>query len=70
MARPAAVSPETIRTAVLAMLAEAGDTAPRSDARFRKIVSVRKLRARLGAGDPPRCHGISMRSRRKSCRRD
>ncbi|MBB5503207.1 DNA-binding protein [Paraburkholderia sp. MM5384-R2] len=52
MARPAAVSPETIRTTVLAMLAEAGDTAPTSDARFRRIVSVRKLRARLGAGDP------------------
>ncbi|MGF6788367.1 DNA-binding protein [Paraburkholderia sp. 35.1] len=52
MARPAAVTPETIRTTVLAMLAEAGDTAPASDARFRRIVSVRKLRARLGAGDP------------------
>ncbi|MBB5503164.1 vacuolar-type H+-ATPase subunit I/STV1 [Paraburkholderia sp. MM5384-R2] len=34
------------------MLAEAGDAAPASDARFRRIVSVRKLRARLGAGDP------------------
>ncbi|MDH6151365.1 MULTISPECIES: DNA-binding protein [Paraburkholderia] len=52
MARPAAVTPETIRTTVLAMLAEAGDTAPATDARFRRIVSVRKLRARLGAGDP------------------
>ncbi|MFM0141911.1 DNA-binding protein [Paraburkholderia sp. RL18-085-BIA-A] len=52
MARPAAVTPDAIRTTVLAMLAEAGDTAPASDARFRKIVSVRKLRARLGAGDP------------------
>ncbi|WP_028221935.1 DNA-binding protein [Paraburkholderia oxyphila] len=52
MARPAAVSADTIRTTVLAMLAEAGDPAPASDARFRKIVSVRKLRARLGAGDP------------------
>ncbi|MFD1557547.1 DNA-binding protein [Paraburkholderia silviterrae] len=52
MSRPAAVSADTIRTTVLAMLAEAGDPAPASDARFRKIVSVRKLRARLGAGDP------------------
>ncbi|WP_233884548.1 DNA-binding protein [Paraburkholderia flagellata] len=52
MARPAAVTPDAIRTTVLAMLAEAGDPAPASDARFRKIVSVRKLRARLGAGDP------------------
>jgi hypothetical protein len=52
MARPAAVTPDAIRAAVLALLAEAGDPAPASDARFRKIVSVRKLRARLGAGDP------------------
>jgi hypothetical protein len=52
MARPAAVTPDAIRATVLAMLAEAGDTAPASDARFRRIVSVRKLRARLGAGDP------------------
>ncbi|WP_288830875.1 DNA-binding protein [uncultured Paraburkholderia sp.] len=33
------------------MLAEAGDAAPASGTRFRQIVSVRKLRARLGAGD-------------------
>jgi hypothetical protein len=52
MARPAAVTPDAIRATVLAMLAEAGDPTPASDARFRKIVSVRKLRARLGAGDP------------------
>ena len=52
MSRPAAVTPDAIRAAVLAMLAEAGDPAPASDARFRRIVSVRKLRARLGAGDP------------------
>ncbi|MBB5462625.1 DNA-binding protein [Paraburkholderia sp. Cpub6] len=52
MARPAAVTPDAIRSTVLAMLAEAGETAPASDARFRRIVSVRKLRARLGAGDP------------------
>ncbi|WP_321898707.1 DNA-binding protein [Paraburkholderia heleia] len=52
MARPAAVTPDAIRATVLAMLAEAGDPAPASDARFRRIVSVRKLRARLGAGDP------------------
>lgn len=52
MPRPAAVSPEQIRSAVLAMLAEAGDAAPASGTRFRQIVSVRKLRARLGAGDP------------------
>lgn len=52
MSRPAAVTPDAIRATVLALLAEAGDPAPASDARFRKIVSVRKLRARLGAGDP------------------
>ena len=52
MPRPAAVTPEQIRAAVLSMLAEAGDAAPPTGERFRKIVSVRKLRARLGAGDP------------------
>lgn len=55
MARPAAVSPGQIRTTVLAMLAEAEmdpGHAPPTAERFRKVVSVRKLRARLGAGDP------------------
>lgn len=62
MVRPAAVSTDQIRTTVLAMLAEAGDTSPAAGAaraaepvtreRFRRAVSVRRLRARLGAGDP------------------
>jgi chromosome segregation ATPase len=55
MARPAAVSAHQIRAAVLAMLAEAQmdpEHAPPTPERFRKVVSVRKLRARLGAGDP------------------
>jgi predicted nucleic acid-binding Zn-ribbon protein len=55
MARPAAVSPDQIRTTVLAMLAGAGmdpEHSPPSPERFRKVVSVRKLRAQLGAGDP------------------
>lgn len=52
MGRPAAITPDQIRTTVLAMLAEAGDPQPASGERFRRIVSVRKLRARLGAGDP------------------
>jgi predicted nuclease with TOPRIM domain len=52
MARPASASPEQIRSTVLAMLAEAGEAAPATGARFRQAVSVRKLRARLGAGDP------------------
>ncbi|HDR9757817.1 TPA: DNA-binding protein [Burkholderia cepacia ATCC 25416] len=52
MPRPATVTADQIRSAVLAMLVEAGDTTPASGTRFRQIVSVRKLRARLGAGDP------------------
>ncbi len=52
MPRPAATTPDQIRSTVLAMLAEAGDATPATGARFRKLVSVRKLRARLGAGDP------------------
>jgi len=52
MPRLATVTPEQIRSAVLSMLAEAGDGQPPTGERFRKIVSVRKLRARLGAGDP------------------
>ncbi|MEC5405990.1 DNA-binding protein [Paraburkholderia sp. MPAMCS5] len=64
MARPAAVTPDQIRTTVLAMLAEAGDAettipatsvtpaTPVTRDRFRRAVSVRRLRARLGAGDP------------------
>lgn len=52
MPRPAAVTRDDIRSTVLAMLAEAGDPEPPSGARFRQVVSVRKLRARLGAGDP------------------
>ncbi|MBA9966244.1 transcriptional regulator [Ralstonia pickettii] len=34
------------------MLTEAGDAAPPTAARFRRVVSVRKLRDRLGGGDP------------------
>ncbi|MDK3022644.1 DNA-binding protein [Cupriavidus taiwanensis] len=47
-----AATPEQIRATVLAMLTEAGDAAPPTAARFRRVVSVRKLRARLGGGDP------------------
>jgi len=62
MSRPAAVSADQIRATVLAMLAEADDASTSPDAagpaspvtreRFRRAVSVRRLRARLGAGDP------------------
>ncbi|NUA26635.1 DNA-binding protein [Cupriavidus basilensis] len=47
-----AATPEQIRATVLAMLAEAGDAQPPTGERFRRVVSVRKLRARLGSGDP------------------
>jgi hypothetical protein len=55
MPRPPALSAGQIRTTVLAMLAEAdvsSDHPLPTPERFRKVVSVRKLRARLGAGDP------------------
>lgn len=52
MPRPPSATLEKIRTAVRAMLAEAGEPTPASGQRFRAIVSVRKLRERLGAGDP------------------
>jgi hypothetical protein len=48
MARPAAVCAHQIRATVLAMLAEAQmdlEHAPPTSDRFRKVVSVRKLRA-------------------------
>ncbi|UNK03842.1 DNA-binding protein (plasmid) [Ralstonia insidiosa] len=47
-----AATPDQIRATVLAMLTEAGDAAPPTAARFRRVVSVRKLRDRLGGGDP------------------
>lgn len=52
MPRPATVTSEQIRSTILAMLAEAHETQPTNRERFRRIVSVRKLRDRLGAGDP------------------
>lgn len=51
MSRPAAASPDQIRATVHAMLAEGGDAVPMTSERFRQLVSVRKLRARLGAGN-------------------
>ncbi len=47
-----AATADQIRATVLAMLTEAGDAVPPTAARFRRVVSVRKLRARLGGGDP------------------
>jgi DNA repair exonuclease SbcCD ATPase subunit len=52
MARTASTTPEQIRSTILTMLSEAHETVPASRERFRRVVSVRKLRERLGAGDP------------------
>lgn len=52
MPRAAIATPDQIRSTILAMLAEAHDAAPATRERFRRIVSVRKLSARLGGGDP------------------
>jgi hypothetical protein len=53
MARPAVATPETVRSAVFALLAEAGmGSSPASAQSFRRVVSVRKVRERLGGGDP------------------
>ncbi len=53
MARPAVATPETVRSAVFALLAEAGmGRSPPSAQSFRRVVSVRKVRERLGGGDP------------------
>lgn len=53
MARPAVATPETVRSAVFALLSEAGmGRSPASAQSFRRVVSVRKVRERLGGGDP------------------
>lgn len=52
MPRAAIATPDQIRSTILAMLAEAHDAAPATRERFRRIVSVRKLKDRLGGGDP------------------
>ncbi|MYM94128.1 DNA-binding protein [Duganella vulcania] len=52
MSRSAIATKDQIRSTVLAMLTEAHDAAPATSDRFRSIVSVRKLKARLGGGDP------------------
>lgn len=52
MPRSAVATPDQIRSTILAMLAEAHDAAPATRERFRRIVSVRKLKDRLGGGDP------------------
>lgn len=52
MPRAAIATPDQIRSTILAMLAEARDAAPATRERFRRIISVRKLKDRLGGGDP------------------
>lgn len=52
MSRPALSTPEQIRSTVLALLTEAGATEPSTAQSFRRAVSVRKVRERLGGGNP------------------
>ena len=52
MPRASIASPAQIRSTILAMLAEAHDASPATRERFRRVVSVRKLKDRLGGGDP------------------
>ncbi|WP_175773320.1 DNA-binding protein [Paraburkholderia phenazinium] len=51
MSRAPSNSPEIVRATVVALLAEAGQPAPSSPEEFRRHVSVRRVRARLGGGD-------------------
>jgi chromosome segregation ATPase len=51
MGRISSNSPEAVRTAVLDLLAEGGQSAPATSQEFRRHVSVRRVRARLGSGD-------------------
>lgn len=52
MPRPALATPSEVRAAVLALLVEAGAAESPSAQSFRRAVSVRKVRARLGGGNP------------------
>ncbi len=52
MPRPALATPSEVRSAVLALLVEAGTAESPSAQSFRRVVSVRKVRARLGGGNP------------------
>ncbi len=52
MSRPALTTPEQIRSTVLALLTEAGGAEHPSAQSFRRAVSVRKVRERLGGGNP------------------
>lgn len=52
MARPALNSPEIVRATILELLADEGVSHPVTPTMFRRAVSVRRLRERLGGGDP------------------
>ncbi|CAG4908626.1 DNA-binding protein [Paraburkholderia gardini] len=52
MAYPRSESRKNIRSVALEMLTAPGETASISTARFRQLVSVRKVRDKLGGGDP------------------
>ena len=52
MPRIATSTSDHIRSTIVSMLTEAHEPQPATRERFRRIVSVRKLRERLGAGDP------------------
>lgn len=52
MARPTIATSADVRTAVLALLRDAGASESPSGQTFRRLVSVRKVRAYLGGGNP------------------
>lgn len=52
MARPSIATAQDVRGAVLALLAESGVGSSPSPQSFRRAVSVRKVRERLGGGNP------------------
>ena len=52
MPRPAVATPADVRSAVLALLAQAGVGERPSPQSFRRAVSVRKVREQLGGGNP------------------
>jgi hypothetical protein len=52
MGRPALNSPETVKAAILELLADDGMSHPVTPTMFRRVVSVRRVREKLGGGDP------------------
>ncbi|WP_321813127.1 DNA-binding protein [Paraburkholderia sp. J69-2] len=52
MGRTALNPPQTVRAAIIELLADQGVSRPVTPAIFRRAVSVRRLREKLGGGDP------------------